>query len=82
MSAMFAFILLQAATAVSAAPATPAPPADLKIVCRTLQGTGSRLNSQRVCLPKREWQRMWDNGREATSSLQDHYSKQDPTTGR
>jgi hypothetical protein len=33
-------------------------------------------------MPKREWQRMWDNGREATGSLQDHYSKQDPTGNR
>jgi hypothetical protein len=81
MSAILAFALLQAATTPPTTVA-PTPPEDLRIVCRTLQGTGSRLNSQRVCMPKREWQRMWDNGREATSSLQDHYSKQDPTGNR
>jgi hypothetical protein len=45
------------------APATAAPTPfknkdDAKIICRTLIGTGSRLNTQRVCLPKREWDRM------------------------
>lgn len=54
---------------------------DSKIICRTLLGTGSRLNSERVCLPKREWQRMWDEGREMTSAAQDHQSKQ-PMDGR
>ena len=48
---------------------------DSRIVCRMLKVTGSRLSSQRTCLPNREWQRMWDNGRETMGSLQDHQSK-------
>src|SRR6476659_10598271 len=37
---------------------------DSRIVCRVLKITGSRLASQPTCLSQREWQRMWDNGRE------------------
>ena len=48
---------------------------DSRIVCRRLKVTGSRLTSQRTCLAQREWQRMWDNGRETMGSLQDHQSK-------
>ena len=55
---------------------------DSRVVCRILAATGSRLRSAKVCLPQREWQRMWDNGTEAMSSLQDHYSKQDPGGSR
>jgi hypothetical protein len=77
----FLALALAQATSLTAQAATPAqrPPEDMRIVCRTLQGTGSRLNTERVCLPKREWQRMWDNGREEAGSLQDHASKQDPS---
>ena len=49
---------------------------DARIVCRDLRGTGSRLSTQRTCLPQREWQRMWDDGRETMGSLQNHQSKQ------
>ncbi len=80
MSLFLALYFAQAATAASAPAATTPPPEDMRIVCRTLTGTGSRLNSQRVCLPKREWQRMWDNGRETTSSMQNNQSKQDPSS--
>lgn len=55
---------------------------DSRIICRILAATGSRLRSAKVCLPQREWQRMWDNGQETTSSLQDHYSKLDPSGDR
>ena len=55
---------------------------DSRIICRILAGTGSRLRSQNVCLPQREWQRMWDNGKEATHYLQDNYSKRIPGSDR
>ena len=55
---------------------------DSRIICRILAGTGSRLRSTNVCLPQREWQRMWDNGKEAAHSLQDNYSKRDPSASR
>lgn len=51
---------------------------DSRIVCRIVSATGSRLHSAKTCLPQREWQRMWDQGRETMGSLQDHQSKQVP----
>ncbi len=55
---------------------------DSRVICRIVKGTGSRLSTGEVCLPQREWQRMWDNGRETTSSIQDRFSKQDRTGDR
>jgi hypothetical protein len=84
---MMSFLLaLAAQAAVASAPqaAVPTPftnKDDAKIVCRYLIGTGSRIDTQRVCLPKREWQRMWEQGRETVSSLQDNQSKR-PMEGR
>jgi hypothetical protein len=49
---------------------------DSRVICREVKGTGSRLSSAKVCLPNREWQRMWDNGRETTANIQDRFSKQ------
>ena len=49
---------------------------DARIVCRILSGTGSRLRSAKVCMPQREWQRMWDDSRETARSIQDHQSTQ------
>lgn len=37
---------------------------DAKVSCRMITGTGSRLNTQWVCLANREWQRMWDDTQE------------------
>jgi hypothetical protein len=51
---------------------------DARIVCRVLRATGSRLSSQRTCLPQREWQRLWDESRSTMGSLQDKYSKKAP----
>lgn len=78
---MLAFLLLiQAATA--AAPAPVAAPtqtafsanADSKIQCRTVRMTGSRLADQKVCLPKREWDRMHTDAKESVSDMQDKRS--------
>ena len=80
MSAMFALLLAQAA-AVAPATASPTPfkkTDDAKILCRMVSPTGTRVGSERVCLPKREWQRMWDESRSTTSSMQDHQSKTRP----
>lgn len=55
---------------------------DSRVVCRVMKGTGSRLSSAKVCMPQREWQRMWDNGQEAARNIQDRYSKQDPSSSR
>ena len=55
---------------------------DSRVVCRVMRGTGSRLGAAKVCMPQREWQRMWDNGQEAARNMQDHYSKQDTSGAR
>lgn len=65
------------AVAQTAAPqAQPAPqgakapdPLD-KIVCRTEEVIGSRLNSQRVCLTVREWRQQAEDSREAVERIQ------------
>ena len=44
---------------------------DSRIICRRLSVTGTRLTSQRTCLPQREWERMWKDSAEATLELQD-----------
>ena len=48
---------------------------DSRVVCRIMRGTGSHLSSTKVCMPQREWQRMWDNGSEAARNIQDNFSK-------
>ena len=48
---------------------------DSRIVCRIVIGTGSRLSSRKVCMPQREWQRMWDDSREEARNYQDYFSK-------
>ena len=48
---------------------------DSRIVCRVLLATGSRLSSERVCLPNREWQRMWDDSSSTTLRLQDQSTR-------
>lgn len=55
---------------------------DSRIICRIVAETGTRLRSSKVCLPQREWQRMWDDGKETMSSLQDHQSKIRPEDSR
>ena len=49
---------------------------DSRIICRRVTVTGTRLTSQRTCLPQREWQRMWDESRGTMSTLQDRHSTQ------
>lgn len=44
---------------------------DSRIVCRIVKVTGTRLASQRACLPQREWERMWKDSAEAMLKLQD-----------
>lgn len=47
---------------------------DSRIVCRRVRVTGTRLTSQRTCLPQREWQRMWDESLGTMSTLQNRHS--------
>lgn len=49
---------------------------DARITCRVVKMTGSRLRSTNLCLPQREWDRMYNDAREEVGELQDNYSKQ------
>jgi predicted secreted Zn-dependent protease len=40
-------------------------------ICKTLVGTGSRLNTLRVCMTKREWAKLHASGEQATREMQD-----------
>jgi hypothetical protein len=48
---------------------------DSRIICRSLSGTGSRLRSQQTCMPRREWQRMWDDSSAGVRKLQDQSTR-------
>jgi hypothetical protein len=78
MSVLMSLYLLQAAATTTPATTQVAttPPDDAKIVCRTLQATGSRLAGKRVCLSKKEWRRMHDESRATAEEYQNHQSKQ------
>ena len=81
MALTLSLLLVQAAATQATGVATVDPNLeDKRIVCRTVIGTGSRLNNERICLPKKEWRRMHDQGRETTGSLQNHHSKRIPNT--
>ncbi len=41
-----------------------------KIVCRTEEGLGSRLNRKRVCMSLRDWKEQADDARNATERMQ------------
>lgn len=41
------------------------PHEGLRIVCKSVTGTGSRLSTQQVCMPKREWERMSTDANES-----------------
>jgi hypothetical protein len=79
MSVFVSLLLLQAATSAPTT-ATPAstPPDDLKIVCKLITPTGTRVGAERICLPKREWRRLNGNGEEVTREMQENFSKRGP----
>jgi len=52
-----------------AAPAVKQNPLE-KIICRTEEGSGGRLNRQKVCMTVRDWQDQAQESREATERLQ------------
>jgi hypothetical protein len=56
----------------AASPAKKAPKLDPldKVVCRTEEGTGSRLSAARVCLTIREWNELREASRDAVERIQ------------
>jgi hypothetical protein len=85
MLSLIALAALLAEPAATAAPAAPTPfknKDDAKIICRTLVGTGSRLDTQRVCLPKREWDRMYTENSEGLLKKQSEHSTTARTWGQ
>ena len=69
-------LLAAAAPAKAQAPAAPAEQAKAqvdpldKIVCRTEEGLGSRLNRKKVCMSLRDWKDQADDSRAATEKMQ------------
>jgi hypothetical protein len=47
-----------------------------KIVCRTEEALGSRLNKKKVCMTMREWKDQADNSRDATERMQQMHADQ------
>lgn len=47
-----------------------------KIVCRTEEGLGSRLNRKKVCLSLREWKDQADEARNSTERMQQMNAEQ------
>lgn len=81
MSIMISLMLLQsAATTPATTPSADAPPDDAKIVCKTINATGSRLGGKRICASKREWRRMNEEAEKAAREIQDTHSKQVPNS--
>lgn len=48
---------------------------DSRMICRIVAETGTRLSTARICLPRREWERMWKDSAEGTHSLQDRSTR-------
>lgn len=47
-----------------------------KIVCRTEEGLGSRLNRKKVCMSLRDWKEQADDARNATERMQQMHADQ------
>jgi hypothetical protein len=79
MSIMISLLLLQSAAGVPAtAQVEESPSDDAKIVCKTVNTTGSRLGGKRVCASKKEWRRLNDEAEKTAREVQDTFSKQTP----
>ena len=83
----FTPIVILLATAVPATAQIPAPsssttvvPAKVdpldKIMCRTEEGLGSRLNKKKVCMSLRDWKDQADNARNSTEKMQQMHAEQ------
>ena len=59
----------QAAPGTQAAVPAKIDPLD-RIICRTEEGLGSRLNRKKVCMSQRDWKDQADDARGATEKLQ------------
>ena len=85
MMKFMALILLAAATPAFAQAPAPQPqpqvaqtakdPLD-KIVCRTEEGLGSRLNKKRVCMSLRDWKEQAEAARDETQRMQQMHADQ------
>ncbi|MGH6659707.1 MAG: hypothetical protein ACREBK_01830 [Sphingomicrobium sp.] len=47
-----------------------------RIVCRTEEGLGSRLNKKKVCMSQRDWKEQADDSRAATERMQQMHAEQ------
>ncbi|MGE5562325.1 MAG: hypothetical protein ACM3ZV_03350 [Bacillota bacterium] len=68
----FAQILFDDTPTTAAAPAKPGLKSDLdKIVCRTQDTIGSRVQAQRVCLTKQQWWQQEQDNKRKVQEIQD-----------
>lgn len=61
--------LATASIAPAAVAAQDAPDAKDKMICKSVKATGSRLNRERVCMTKAQWDKHFDEGRKATGEV-------------
>jgi hypothetical protein len=77
MSILFSLFLIQATAAAPQAASQPNNPSDdAKIVCKTVNTTGSRLGGKRMCNTKKEWRRLNEEAEKTAREIQDGHSKQ------
>ena len=82
-------ILLAAAVPATAQNSPVAPAAQAKaqadpldrVVCRTEEGLGSRLNKKKVCMSQRDWKEQADDARNATEKMQQMHAEQKSPDG-
>ena len=48
---------------------------DNRIICRSLKQTGSRLIAHKICLPNREWARMFVDSSDTTRRMQEQSTR-------
>ena len=72
-----AVLLASASSTAHQAPPAPAQPVPVvkinpldKILCRTEEGSGGRLDRKKICMTVRDWQEQAQASREATEKLQ------------
>jgi hypothetical protein len=67
---LFAVALSAAAAAAGAAPRHAGPKSPNDMICRELPVTGSRLDVQRVCMTRLQWEEQRRDARDATDRAQ------------
>jgi hypothetical protein len=73
-SAVFAILAQGSAQATATASAEPVDPLD-KIVCKRTLETGSLIKGKKVCITRRQWNKVAEEGRAMGQEMQDANSR-------